>query len=615
MKKYFSRNILITMFFGAFTSGLAQSVNDTLTIDEVVVTGSKVEISRKNMPVNISVVSKEDMNEINETTALTTISSRVPGVFVTERGVIGFSVGPNSAGQVSIRGVSGAPNTGVLVLVDGSPQFMGLFGHPLPNSYVSSDLEKVEIIKGPASILYGSNAMGGAINFITKKPEKDGIAGEAGVGYGSFNTLKYMANLGFKKNNFSMFLSYNHDQTDGHRDSSSFKIDNAYIKAGYQLNRNISVSADYNVAKLYSIDPGMESNPKSFTADILRGKASFSVKNVYDRIEGGLTSFVNYGEHSLSDGWISTDANYGFSLYEGLKLFEGSTITLGADYKNFGVKGNNIPNEYKDTWVSINEMAGYIFARQNINKLSVSAGLRVENNSNYGNELVPQAGVAYNLSANSNMKASVSKGFRSPLVMESYLFLPNPNLNPESIMNYEIGLAQSLFKNRVSADLSLFWLEGKNAIEVIPNDAPPPPMKRANSGSFTHKGFEIETRIHLLQNLKSEITYSYLNMKSPRLGAPENQLFAGINYRVEKYSFILQGSYIGGLYSRLVSTFPVQDAVVEDYFLLNAGIKYRPLKWVELYISAKNILNEEYEINFGYPMPGINVMTGLNLKF
>ncbi len=279
--------LLILIFVGLFSNSYSQDLNDTLRLDEVVVTGSKIEISRRHMPVNISVISKEDMNEINETTALTTISSRVPGVFVTERGVIGFSVGSNSAGQVSIRGVSGAPNAGILVLVDGSPQHMGLFGHPLPNSYVSSDLEKVEIIKGPASIIYGSNAMGGAINFITKKPEKDGVSGEAGVGYGSFNTLKYMANAGYKKKNFSMFMSYNHDQTDGHRDSSNFKIDNAYIKAGYKLHKNISVTADYNIAKLHSVDPGMESSPKSFTADILRGKASFSIKNTYEAKELG----------------------------------------------------------------------------------------------------------------------------------------------------------------------------------------------------------------------------------------------------------------------------------------------------------------------------------------
>lgn len=415
-----------------------------------------------------------------------------------------------------------------------------------------------------------------------------------------------------------MFVSYNHDQTDGHRDSSLFEIDNAYVKTGYQITKNVSVMADYNIAKFYNEDPGPEgSTVPKFTADILRGKASFSIKNTYEQIEGGLTGFFNYGEHSLSDGWHSNDANYGLSLFEGFKLFEGNLITIGTDYKNFGGKGNNVPLDYQNNWVSITEMAGYIFARQNIAKLALSAGLRIENNSNYGNELVPQAGVAYNLSDATSLKASVSKGFRSPLIMETYFFLPNPDLKPESMMNYEFGLAQSFFKDRVSADISLFWLEGKNAIQVVPNDAPPPPMKRANTGEFTHKGIEIETRMQLLQNLVSELNYSYLNMKSPRLGAPENMLFAGLNYKLDKLSFVLQANYIGGLYSRLdnVSTAGISEESIETYFLLNAGIKYRPLKWAELYVSGKNLLNKEYLINYGYPMPGANLMTGLSLRF
>jgi len=613
--------IIIAIILAGFSaSTAAQSLDDTLSINEVVVTGSKHEISRKSMPVNISVLSKDELNEIHESAALSVISQRIPGVFVTERGVTGYSIGSSSAGQISIRGVSGEPNARILVLIDGSPQYMGIFGHPLPNSYVTSDLEKVEVIKGPASMLYGSNAMGGAINFITKKSGKEGVSGEASLGYGSFNTLNYRANAAFNKKNFSMFVSYNHDQTDGHRDSSLFEIDNAYIKARYQISRNLSIMADYNIAKFFNEDPGPEgSTANKFTADIMRGKASFSIKNTYENVEGGLAGFYNYGEHILSDGWHSTDANFGLSLFEGFKLFEGNLITLGADYKNFGGEGNNSfpPNENQDKWVSITEMAGYVFARQSINKFALSAGLRIENNSNYGNEIVPQAGLAYNLSENTNLKASLSKGFRSPLVMETYLFLPNPDLKPESMMNYELGWSQTFLKKKLTSEISLFWLEGKNAIEQIPNIPPPPMFKRANTGSFTHKGIEIETRMQLMRNLSSEINYSYLNMKTPRLGAPENMLFAGFNYKLEKLSFVLQANYIAGLYSRLdnAATAGVSEEALENYFLLNAGVKYRPLKWAEIYVSGKNLLDKKYQINYGYPMPGINLMTGLNLKF
>jgi outer membrane receptor for ferrienterochelin and colicin len=166
------------------------------------------------------------------------LNGRVPGLFVTERGVTGFGVAQGSAGQISIRGIGGNPTTGVLILIDGHPQFMGIMGHPLSDSYVASDAERVEVIRGPASILYGTNAMGGVINIITKKQTQEGVHGNARLSYGSFNTQKYMASGGFKKEKFSAYISVNHDQTDGHRPNSDFKITNGYVKLGYNFNEH-----------------------------------------------------------------------------------------------------------------------------------------------------------------------------------------------------------------------------------------------------------------------------------------------------------------------------------------------------------------------------------------
>ena len=196
----------------SFTQGIEK---DTIEIEEVVVTGTRVEISRKNVPMTVTTISKEEINQSEESALLPVISARVPGVFVTERGVTGFGVATGSAGGITIRGIGGSPNTQVLVLIDGHPQFMGIMGHPLPDAYISSDAEKIEIIRGPASILYGSNAMGGVINIITRKQKKDGLTGNARIMYGSFNTQKYMANGRFKKNKFNIFASVNHDRTDG----------------------------------------------------------------------------------------------------------------------------------------------------------------------------------------------------------------------------------------------------------------------------------------------------------------------------------------------------------------------------------------------------------------
>ena len=200
------------------------SISDTMTIEEVIVTGTKVAVSRNNVSVTVTVVDEKEIEESSESALLPVLTERVPGLFVTERGITGFGVATGSAGQITIRGIGGSPNTQVLVLLNGNPQYMGIFGHPLPDAYVASDVERVEVIRGPASNLYGSNAMGGVINIITKKQKKDGFKANARVMYGSYNTQKYMVNGGYKKKKFNVFAGINHDQTVGHRDSSYFSI-------------------------------------------------------------------------------------------------------------------------------------------------------------------------------------------------------------------------------------------------------------------------------------------------------------------------------------------------------------------------------------------------------
>lgn len=611
------KQILISAFIFIAIAGItAQSLSDTLIIDEVVVTGSRIEVSRRNMPINVSVLNKADINEVEESGVLPVLSRKIPGLFVTERGVTGFGVGPNSAGQISIRGVGGAPNTQVLMLVDGQPQYMGIFGHPLPNSYVASDLERVEVIKGPGSILYGSNAMGGVVNFITKKQEQDGFSGNARIAYGTYNTQKYMVNGGFKKNGLHVFASVNRDVTDGHRDSSEFSITNAYAKAGYEISPHIEVIADYNIATFNSADPGRDfEKAPAFRADIMRGKTSFTVKNRFSGVEGAVHAFYNFGEHELSDGWRSNDENYGISAYQGITLPWNTLLTFGVDLKKYGGKGSS--GMAANKWNIENETGIYAIVRHEILKvLNLSYGLRVENNSQYGNELVPQGGISWNATEATTLKASVSKGFRSPTIMETYLFMPNPLLEPERMMNYELSAGQLLLEGKLKADLSIFMLEGSNIIQLIPNDAPPPQMKRVNVGEFSNKGFELEINYFHSKVLSGALSYSYLSTKEPLLSAPAHQAYGGLNYRWNKFRFSLQTNYIGGLYSYIHNpqTQSSSDDLQENYFLLNASVNYKPVKFVELFLSGKNLLDKKYQINNGYPMPGIHVMVGANFS-
>src|SRR5690554_3694903 len=167
-------NIFLACLFLSQTLWAAELSKDSVQLEELVVTGSKFETSKNLIPLSVSQINETEIKRSGHYNALSTISTFVPGVFITERNILGFGVAEGGSGTINMRGVGNSPNTQVLVLIDGHPQYQGIFAHPLPDAYVASDVEKIEVIRGPASVLYGSNAMAGAINFITKKQHKEG---------------------------------------------------------------------------------------------------------------------------------------------------------------------------------------------------------------------------------------------------------------------------------------------------------------------------------------------------------------------------------------------------------------------------------------------------------
>lgn len=202
------------------------AIDSLINLQGVVISANKVQVNRSSVPLTISVIDREQIEASSESALLPVLSQHVPGLFVTQKGITGFGVSEGAAGTVNIRGV-GSGNK-VLMLFDGQPQWAGVFGHSLPDTYVASDVERVEVIRGPGSLLYGSNAMGGVVNIITRHHKQEGRRTQARVMYGSYNTQKYMVNNGFNVGKFSSFISINHDRTDGHRSNSDFNITNGF---------------------------------------------------------------------------------------------------------------------------------------------------------------------------------------------------------------------------------------------------------------------------------------------------------------------------------------------------------------------------------------------------
>jgi outer membrane cobalamin receptor len=603
----------ILIAYGISNQSNAQEKVDTtksINLDEVVVTATKTSVNRNNVPLTVTVVSKEKIENSSESALLPVLAEQVPGLFVTERGITGFGVSNGSAGQISLRGIGGSPNTQVLVLLNGNPQFMGIMGHPLPDAYVASDVEKVKVIRGPASTLYGTNAMGGVINIITKEQKEDGFKVNARLMYGSYNTQKYMANVGYKKGAFNVFASFNHDQTDGHRDSSDFSINNGYLRLGYDINKHLNLNADFSLANFDATDPGKEDTKAGYTIDITRGMGAIALDNKFDKTNGSFRFFYNFGEHKITDGFHSKDNNYGLTFYQSFSFFKGNTITLGTDYKNYGGIAENVKAMngkgmvFGDTTVW--EMAGYAYVQQNLfNKLTLNAGFRLEHNSVYGNEPVPTGGLAFQATSTTTIKASVAKGFRSPTIRELYIWGLAPNLKPERMINYEIGVIQKLLNNKLSLELTGFISDGSNMIVSGSNG-----IKYENTGSFSNKGIEFSGTYKPIDNLMLNANYSFISMDKAIVATPEQQLFVSGTYKWNKLSFNLSIQHIQNLYTQITPS-----KVKDSYTLLNIRVAYTINKYADVFLKGENLMDEKYYINYGYPMPGFIAFGGLNLHF
>ncbi len=465
------KKILFTvLFLGGLVSLRAEEVPDSLsvqkkvTIEEVVVTGTRNETDVRHLPMTVSVVTREQIEHRNDPSLLPLLTEYIPGLFTTSRGLMGYGVSGGAAGGMSLRGIGGVPQeglptTGMLVLIDGHPQYMGLMGHPISDAYQSLLAERVEVLRGPASVLYGSNAMGGVINIVTRKMQQDGIRTHANVGYGSYNTLQSEVTNRVRKGRFTSIVSGSYNRTDGHRKDMEFEQYGGYAKFGYEISDAWNVWADVNLTHFDASNPGEIFNPLLDNDQrITRGMTSFALANHYAKTSGALSFFYNWGKHWINDGYHlggdpldyrfhSRDRMLGVSWYQSVQLFEGNRLTVGFDYFHFGGEAwNKTLAGERDTQADKTQdnVAGYIDFRQNLGDwLTFDVGLRVDHHSRVGTEWVPQVGLSFHLPENSEVKLMASKGFRYPTIREMYMFRPaNPDLKPERLWSYELSFAR-----------------------------------------------------------------------------------------------------------------------------------------------------------------------------
>lgn len=620
MKRIF---LIVAALAAAIPALAASGRPETETIDTLksaVVTGTRVAMERDRIPAPVSVVGRGRIALSDESALMPSLMEEVPGLFVTSRGVTGYGVSSGAAGGISLRGFSAASGR-TLVLIDGHPQYQSIYGHAVADEYLADLAERVEVTRGAASVLYGSNAMGGAINIITRRPAFLGNRVNIKLMGGSYGTWRASATEQYSNGRFSLTTNVGHDRTAGHRENSAFHSTSGMLKASYDLSAAWRLSGDVNLVKAYSENPGTVEKPMfEGTADILRLMSWLSLENHYERTDGGINFYYNWGRHEINDGYAaggkpqpylfhSTDYQGGVNLFQAFRPWDGGTLTAGVDVKLYG--GNAYRNPTTEIYADhkkLHEEAGYLLAQQILGPVTLEGGIRLEHHSLYGIEWVPQAGVSWLAWPGASLKLSASKGFRTPNLRELYMYaVANEELLPERAWSYDFTYAQHFLDGRINTELSLFWTKGSNIIEVSVVDG-----KRANRnvGAFENKGVEFSADFQATDELKFNANYSYLHMGTVYTGAPVHKAYVSGTWTPGRFSANIGLMGIKDLY---LST--GDNAVKASYADLKARFSYRIADWVTVFVRGENLLNRSYQTMLGFPEPGITVLGGVALNF
>ncbi len=593
-------------------------------IDEVVVTGSNNAVGRSLLPYTVTTVGASQIESTGKGQLLSSLSGMVPGLFVTERNIFGFGVSNGGAGGIKIRGVGGVPTNAVLMMIDGQPQFAGIYSHHVADIYETEYVDRVEVLRGPGSVLYGSNAMGGVVNVITKSSDTPGCHTTLRTGYGSYNTWRSSVTNMIRYGKFSSLVSLAYDRTDGTEHNFDFDQKSLYVKVGYDFSDHWQARADYSLMNSIGNDPIYPrlSDPLStavYHQNLIRGEASVSLANSYVPTNGNVRLYYSYGNHYIDDPrhFHSLDDRFGILAYQNFSLWNGANATAGFDFDTYTgripVSGGNqhAPGSLSTIGhKSITEYSPYITLSQNIGGiLSLNGGVRMANSDKFGTQWIPQCGFSLHPVEQLAFKASVAKGYRNPSFRELYLYrTANPSLSPEQMTNYEASLSAN-FSPRLTASLTAYYSTGDNLIQTVA-------MKNENTGSFANKGVEASATMQLFSNLALNASYSYLHTSLDNLvAAPAHQFYASVAWQpVSRLSVDATFRGVSGLYVSPTAT-------DESYILLGVKVSYtllenaKGINSLQLFTIFDNITDCDYTINEGYKMPGFNAFGGVKLQF
>jgi outer membrane receptor for ferrienterochelin and colicins len=572
---------------------------EVMDLEEVVVTASRYEESIMETPVSIEVIDQEEIEESNAQN-IAELLDTYTGVYIKDNG--------SQVGTKSVK-IRGASSDQVLVLLDGIP-YNDPHNGGLDLSIISADnIEKIEIIKGPASVIYGANAMGGVVNIITKEIEDSSLT-KLDLGFGSDNTNIYKLSHNEKINDIGIYLSYLDKSSDTYLEESNLDQENIFLKINNEISKFSDVTFTFNNNISDKVIEGAIQDEKE-------QNLSLSWKRVTELNETNLKVFQVDRERKRIDNWSNSlhEKEQNGLILNNTNYLDKHTINYGFEIKKNEVNSTDIENENKKN----TNKALFIKDNWNFNsKFDLILAARYDDHEEYGSNLSPQVALNYNLNENYKTFVSYSGAFREPTFDDLYGFYPawgfegNPDLEAEESDNYEIGIK---FDSTIGkGSLSYFYREVTN---LITSDYSVLPSTMQNiDGKSEFKGIELNLDKQISKKLKSSFNYTYLDSKDNngnRIGDnPYHNAKISLKYRQNNKIYSVSGRLI----SDNIDGFSGEK--MPSYFVVDSRINI-PMEIVnqkvDLAFEINNLFDKDYEVVDGYPMPGRNFMVNLSTKF
>ncbi len=624
------RSWLLTAALIGLLIGVAWAQEKVIPLSEVVVTATRTKTPRSQLTKAVTVITKEDIKERQLLTVEEALRE-VPSLNVVRQGSIG------SQTSVFLRG---ANSDQTLVLIDGVRVATSITGGFNFADLTTDNIERIEVVRGPQSTLYGSDAIGGVINIITRKGEgkpRHNVTVEGGR-HATFRT-KLSSTGGFEFGDYSVTASYL--DTDGFLDHDDYKNTSVSGNFGIKLGADAHLSlfsryidGDKNLPPVLGrgFDPNQE-----FKSKYYQGGGALE-QQVLPWLDYSLGMAVTRTDQKFSDPPDPrSPTSFTFSETDGQVLdFNGQvnvrplpevTITVGGQWTgqsaDFRSRSSFGPSQFDE-----NVTNGAFFGQGQLvlfeDRLILVGGGRVDDHSDFGTAVTGQFSGAFLIhETGTKFKGSWGTGFHAPDLAD--LFFPgfeNPDLQPEEVEGFEGGIEQVLWEDRIWLEAVYFDNDFTNLFQF--NAAT---SRVENIAKASTKGVELSATVLPLPGLRLSANYSLVVTENKETGdhllrRPHDTVFGQVTYTfLERATASVSVLYVGQRQDQDFSTFPPQTVTLESYTKVDLALSVLLLKdegvlnKLQAKVKIDNLFDGDYEEAFGFPAPGLVYLFGLEAAF